>query len=502
MDFCNFLLCLLVIWISRQALLYFVRSKRLPPGPKPLPIIGNLLELGEKPHKSLAKLSKRFGPIMSLKLGQVTTIVVSSASMAKEVLQTHDQFFSNRTIPDSLKACKHDEFCLPFLPVSTRWKNLRKICNTYLFSGKVLNGNQNLRNKKVEELLANVTETMSKGEALDIGRAAFKTTLNLLSTTIFSLDLADPIGDNARELKGTVWGILEEVGTPNLADYFPFLKKIDPQGIRKRSTIHLAKLIQLFNQIINKRLQFRRKMPGSISDSDMLDTLVNISEQNCEDMDKTRIGRLFVDLFVAGTDTTSATVEWAMAELLSNPEILSKAKAELDQVIGKGNQVKESDTAKLPYLQAIIKETFRLHPAVPLLLPRRAEADVEISGFTVPKGAQILVNAWAIGRDSSMWENPNSFKPERFLGSDIDVRGQSFELIPFGSGRRICPGLPLAMRMLYLILGSLIHSFAWELEDEKITMDDKFGLTLQLAQPLRALPSSLPPAYKKLRCES
>ncbi|KAH7515521.1 hypothetical protein FEM48_Zijuj10G0035500 [Ziziphus jujuba var. spinosa] len=456
MDFCNFLLCLLVIWISRQALLYFVRSKRLPPGPKPLPIIGNLLELGEKPHKSLAKLSKRFGPIMSLKLGQVTTIVVSSASMAKEVLQTHDQFFSNRTIPDSLKACKHDEFCLPFLPVSTRWKNLRKICNTYLFSGKVLNGNQNLRNKKVEELLANVTETMSKGEALDIGRAAFKTTLNLLSTTIFSLDLADPIGDNARELKGTVWGILEEVGTPNLADYFPFLKKIDPQGIRKRSTIHLAKLIQLFNQIINKRLQFRRKMPGSISDSDMLDTLVNISEQNCEDMDKTRIGRLFV----------------------------------------------ESDTAKLPYLQAIIKETFRLHPAVPLLLPRRAEADVEISGFTVPKGAQILVNAWAIGRDSSMWENPNSFKPERFLGSDIDVRGQSFELIPFGSGRRICPGLPLAMRMLYLILGSLIHSFAWELEDEKITMDDKFGLTLQLAQPLRALPSSLPPAYKKLRCES
>lgn len=127
---------------------------------------------------------------------------------------------------------------------------------------------------------------------------------------------------------------------------------------------------------------------------------------------------------MAGTDTTSATVEWAMAELLNNPEIMSKAQVELDQVIGKGNQVKESDIARLPYLQAVVKETFRLHPPVPLLLPRKAIADVEICGFTVPKGAQVLVNAWAIGRDSSIWDNSDKFMPERFLGSDIDVRGK------------------------------------------------------------------------------
>lgn len=198
---------------------------------------------------------------------------------------------------------------------------------------------------------------------------------------------------------------------------------------------------------------------------------------------------------MAGTDTTASTFQWAMAELLRNPEVLAKARAELEQVIGKGNPVEESDISRLPYLQAVVKETFRLHPVVPLLLPRRAEADVEIAGFTIPKGAQVMVNAWAIGRDSSTWEDPNEFKPERFLGSEIDVKGRSFELIPFGGGRRICPGLPLALRMLHLMLGTLIHSFDWKLEDGKkpkdIDLEDKFGISLQLARPLRAIPTPL-----------
>jgi cytochrome P450 len=147
-----------------------------------------------------------------------------------------------------------------------------------------------------------------------------------------------------------------------------------------------------------------------------------------------------------------------MAELVHNPEAMSKAKTELEQVIGKGNPIEESDIARLPYLQAVVKETFRLHPVAPFLLPRKAKADVEINGYIIPEGAQVLVNAWAIGRDPSSWEKVNSFMPERFLGSEIDFKGRNFELIPFGGGRRICPGLPLAMRMLHLTLGSLIHT--------------------------------------------
>nr|WNH14548.1 G10H [Betula platyphylla] len=498
MDFLRCIIFLCLTWILIQTFHMIQRRKenpkKLPPGPKPFPVIGNLLDLGYTPHKSLAKLAKAHGPIMCLKLGRVTTIIISSANTAKQVLQTHDQLLSNRTIPDALRAHKQDMFGLPWIPVSTHWRNLRKICNGQLFASKTLDSNQDIRRKKIQELLAETHRSSLTGEAVDVGRAAFKTALNLLSSTIFSVDLADPNSDTTREFKEIVRNIMSEVGRPNLADFFPMLKQIDPQGIRRRVTIHFGKIIDLFDRMISQRLK-QKKLSGPMANSDMLDTLLNISEENSEEMDKSKIQHLFVDLFVAGTDTTSATLEWAMAELLHNPEILSKVKTELEQVIGKGNPVEESDIARLPYLQAVVKETFRLHPVVPFLVPRKAEADVEINGYIIPKDAQVLVNAWAIGRDPNLWENANSFMPERFLGSEIDFKGRNFELIPFGSGRRICPGLPLAIRMLHLMLGSLVHTFDWKLEDgvkrEDMSMEDKFGLSLHFAHPLRAVPIPL-----------
>lgn len=198
------------------------------------------------------------------------------------------------------------------------------------------------------------------------------------------------------------------------------------------------------------------------------------------------------DLFSAGTDTTSSTVEWAMAELLKNPEAMEKAKAELDQVVGKNKVVEESDIAKLPYLQAVVKETFRLHIPVPFLVPRKTEMESEILGYTVPKNAQILINVWAIGRDSTIWSDPTSFLPERFLDCEIDVKGQDFELIPFGAGRRMCLGMSLGHRMVQLMLAALLHSFNWKLQDgvEPIDMDmtEKSGITLRKAQPLQVIP--------------
>ncbi|XP_059444429.1 geraniol 8-hydroxylase-like [Corylus avellana] len=494
MDFLSFVIGLCLIWILIKTFSYG-RSKpvhrKLPLGPKPLPVIGNLLELGDKPHNSLTKLAKAHGDIMILKLGRVTTIVISSADMAKQVLQTHDRLLANRTIPDAIRVYNSEEFSLPWIPVSSRWRNLRKICNGQLFSNTALDANQDIRRKKVQELFAETRQSSQTGEAVEIGRAAFKTTLNLLSNTILSVDLADPNSDAARKFQEIVWNILKEAGKPNIVDHFPLFQKLDPQGIRRRMTVNFRKMIGLFSGMINERLQLR-KVSDFITNRDMLDTLLNITEENNEMMDMTTMEHFVLDLFVAGTDTTSVTLEWAMAELLHNPEALSKAKIELDQVIGKGNPVEESDITRLPYLQAIVKETFRLHPAVPLLLPRKAEADVEINGYIIPKGAQVLVNAWAIGRDPTIWENANLFMPERFLGSEIDVRGRNFELIPFGGGRRICPGLPLVIRVLHSMLGSLIHTFNWRLEDgvkrEDMNMEEKFGITLQRAHPLRAVP--------------
>ncbi|KAK8602269.1 hypothetical protein V6N12_052083 [Hibiscus sabdariffa] len=164
----------------------------------------------------------------------------------------------------------------------------------------------------------------------------------------------------------------------------------------------------------------------------------------------------------------------------------------MEQAIGKGNPIEESDINRVPYLQAVIKETFRMHPTAPLLVPRRAGSDTDLCGFKVPKGSQVLVNVWAIGRDPSIWKNPDSFMPERFLGSNIDVKGTDFRLIPFGAGRRIRPGLPLANRMLHLIIGSLINCFNWKFKDEispdEIDMEENIRATVKKVEPLRAIP--------------
>ncbi|QCD89243.1 geraniol 8-hydroxylase-like [Vigna unguiculata] len=460
----------------------------LPPGPKGLPVVGNLLQLGAKPHQTLATLAKTHGSIMSLKLGQVTTIVMSSAEAAKGVLQIHDHFLSNRKIPDAMKGANHDHFSLPFIPVSQQWRELRKLCNGLLFSNKNLDATVELRSKKVRELYSDIHHSSLKGEPVNIGRMAFKTIINQLSNTIYSEDLIQS-AEKAGEMKELVTNIMKEVGRPNLADCFPVLKMIDPHGIRRRTGSYFEKLLNIFKSLIHKRLELRNDAAGYCTKRDMLDAMLNDAEHK---MDIVKIQRLSLDLFVAGTDTVTSTVEWVMAELLHNPHVMSKAKEELERVIGKGNLVEESDIAKLPYLRAIVKETFRLHPAVPLLLPRKAEVEFEMHGHTIPKGAQVLVNVWAIGRDPNLWDKPSLFWPERFLESEIDFKGRSFELTPFGGGRRICPGLPLAIRLVFLMLGLFINSFDWELEGgikaEDMNMDENFGLTLEKAQPVLAVP--------------
>ncbi|KAF1874176.1 hypothetical protein Lal_00041622 [Lupinus albus] len=476
------ILLLMFTCIVIQVLRSFFKKEnyKLPPGPSLLTILGNLHEFWEKPPQTMANLANIYGPIMCFKVGYSTSVIISSPDMAKEVLKTHDLLFSDRSIPQVITSLNHDRLSLPFLPVSPLWRDLRKICNNQLFSSKTLDASQDLRRKKLQQLLNDVHKISLSGEGVDVGIAAFKTCINFLSYTFVSEDFVQYVSKDD-EYKDLVATILKLVGTPNLVDIFPMLKIFDPQHLQRSTTSYFSKFFLILDSLINKRIMLREGK-HYVSNNDMLDTLLNISQEDSQMMDKTKIRHFFLDLLVAGTDTTAYALERAMTELLHNPEIMIKAKMELEQTIGIGNPIQESDIAKLPYLQAIIKETLRMYPPAPLLLPRKAKVDVQIFGYTIPKGARVLINEWAIGRNPIFWNNANSFSPERFIGSTIDVKGQSFQFTPFGSGRRMCPASPLAIRMLLSMLGSLINTFDWKLENDMNPND------MDLDQPLRAIP--------------
>ncbi|KAL0323029.1 UNVERIFIED_CONTAM: cytochrome [Sesamum angustifolium] len=470
MDFFQFFLLCVLSWACFHVLRSILRPRRranFPPGPPPLPIIGNILQLGEKPHQSLAKLAKTYGPLMHLKFGSIDTIVVSSPELAQQVLQKHDQVLSSRPHPEVMAAYGHNKVSVGWLPAAGRWRVLRKICKDQMFSLQRLDSSKGLRQEKLRKLLDYVQECCDSCRVLDITDAVFTTLLNLTSTSLFSVEFAQAGSDSSHDFKGIVRTLTHLLHAPNIADYFPLLKPIDPQGLKRKSMLYVGKLFRIFDDIIDQRLTSEsRPCTDYEPKNDLLEALLDISRRNESELNRNDILHLLLDLFIAGIDTTAATVEWALAELIHSPRKMAKARKELHTVIGEKGQVQESDISRLPYLQAVVKEIFRLHPPGPLLIPHKAEADTEINGYIVPGNGQILVNTWAIGRDANIWSNPDSFEPERFLDSKIDLRGQNFELIPFGSGRRNCPGLPLAYRVVHVMVASLIHNFDWKHEGE------------------------------------
>ncbi|XP_047077158.1 geraniol 8-hydroxylase-like [Lolium rigidum] len=461
----------------------------LPPGPLPLPLIGSLHLVGDQPHRSLARLAKRHGPLMSLRLGAVTTVVASSPDVAREFLQKHDAIFATRLVNDAMG--DHARDSIPWLPHAPRWRSLRKMMATELFAPHRLDALQGLRSDKVRELAAHVARLASDGAEIDVGRVAFTTMLNLLSRTIFSRDLTS-LDDHggSKEFQVLMAEIMEYGGCPNVSDFFPALAWADLQGLRRRLARMFARLHVVFDEEVDRR---REQGESRKENQDFLDVLVDVAARDGgkAGLDRDTLRALFTDLFIAGSDTSSITVEWAMVELLRNPSSMTKAHEEIAQVIGSGRSVEESDIDQLPYLQAVVKETFRLHPPAPFLLPRKAQETIKIAGYMVPQGARVLVNVWAIGRDEAIWPKPDKFMPERFIGREVDYKGGDFELLPFGAGRRMCPGVPLATRMVHLVLAILLNRFKWrlpvEVERAGIDMTDKFGVTLTKAIPLCAI---------------
>ncbi|KAL0896348.1 hypothetical protein Bca101_080309 [Brassica carinata] len=414
--FCLILSCFFIFTMVRFQR-SSTRSAMLPPRPPRLPIIGNIHQIGKLPHRSFADLSRTYGPIMHLKLGRLNTVIITSPEAAREVLRTHDQTLSGRMSPNAVRIINHHKVSVAWIhPSSARWRLLRKLSVTHLFSPQRIEATKALRMKKVQELVRFMDESSKREEAVDISRASFITILNIISNILFSVDLGSYGSEKSNGFHDSIFGGMEVVGSPDISNFFPFLEFLDLQGTSKKSKLFTEKLFKVFRGFIDTKTAEKSllKNPKDASNSDFLDALLDEAE-----LDNNDIEHLLLDMFVAGTDTSSSTLEWAMTELLANPQTMAKAQAEIEHMIGQDGLVQEPDISGFPYLQAVLKETYRLHPAVPLLLPRKAEADVEIFGYLVPKDAQVLVNVWAIGRDPKVWENPPRFEPERFLGEKL-----------------------------------------------------------------------------------
>ncbi|KAI7740850.1 hypothetical protein M8C21_020531 [Ambrosia artemisiifolia] len=464
------------------------RNRKMPPGPTGLPVIGNLLDLGPKPHESLAKLSKKHGPLMTIRLGSITSVVASTPDAAREILQRNDEACSGRIVPDAVTALADHDAAVLWIPANDEWRTIRKALNTYLTHQHKLDTLRDLRQNVVDGMLDFLNESGRKKASVDIGKLTFAVALNQMSNTCVSQNVTNYESDDIGGFKTAVKTLMEVDGKFNIADIFPVLKPLDPQNIRRQAKAAYDWFDKVTEGYITERLKHREsKLPRF---GDMLDSLLDYSEANEAEFNFKHIKILLVDLFLAGTETSSNTTEWAMTELLLNPDMFSRVRKEVSTVVGEDGKIQEAKILDLPYLHAVIKETMRLHLSVPLLVPHKTESEVKLGEYIVPRNTQILVNAWAMARDPKYWQNPITFKPERFLENELDYKGQHFEFIPFGSGRRMCPGIPLAQRVVSLMVASLVYHYDWNLPHarEEMDMNDIFGLTLLRATPLVATP--------------
>nr|BBD34740.1 putative cytochrome P450 [Eschscholzia californica subsp. californica] len=484
---------LVAVLISSILYLIFggTHHKNLPPGPKPWPIVGNLLQLSDRPHSQFAELAKIYGDLFTLRLGSETVVVASTPAAAAEIIKTHDRIFSGRYVFQSFRVKNNIENSIVWAQCNDSWKNLRKICRTEIFTQKMIESQAHVRERKCLEMVEYLKG--KQGEEVKIVEVIFGTLVNIFGNLIFSQNVFK-LGDESSgstEMKEHLWKMLELGNSTNPADYFPILGRFDLFGHRKEVLDCLQGIYNVWGAMLNER-KSAMKLAGYERKNDFVDICLDAG------LNDDQINSLFMvsshDLFGAGTETSASTTEWAITELTRNPQVTAKIRSELQTVVGE-RPVKESDFPNLPYLQATVKETLRLHPPTPFLLPRLALDTCQVLNYTIPKNCQVMVNAWAIGRDPKNWTDPLTFSPERFLESKVDFKGTDFELIPFGGGRRICPGIPLANQFISLLIATMVHNFEWVLpngmDPSRLIMEEKFGLTLQKEPPLSIVPKSI-----------
>uniref|UniRef100_A0A1W7HBN6 Cytochrome P450 n=1 Tax=Scoparia dulcis TaxID=107240 RepID=A0A1W7HBN6_SCODU len=458
------------------------------PGPLALPVIGHLHLLGPRLHQTFHDLSQKYGPLIKLNLGSVPCVIASTPELAKEFLKTNELAFAARKHSTAIDIVTYDS-SFAFSPYGPYWKFIKKLCTYELLGARNIGHFQPIRKLEITSFLTILSQKAESGENVNVTEELVRLMSNMISSMMLGIRCSGTEGD-AEAARTVIREVTQIFGEFDVSDIVRFCKKFDLQGIRKRSEDIHRRYDALLEKIITDR-EKKRRAGGQESQQakDFLDMLLDVMESGeCEvKFTRQHLKALILDFFTAGTDTTAITVEWALSEMINNPKVLKKAQEEIDKVVGHQRLVQESDAPNLPYLQAIIKETFRLHPPIPMLI-RKSVDDTVVDGYNIPAKTLLFVNIWSIGRNPKYWESPMEFRPERFLEneSSIDVKGQHFELLPFGTGRRGCPGMLLALQELIGALGTTVQCFDWKLPEGSgpIDMTERPGLTAPRANDL------------------
>ncbi|KAJ8543659.1 hypothetical protein K7X08_025277 [Anisodus acutangulus] len=460
------------------------QTKKLPPGPWKLPFIGSIHHMaGGLPHRVLRDLAKKYGPLMHLQLGEVYAVVVTSSEMAKQVLKTHDLAFASRPKLLAMDIICYDRRDIAFSPYGEYWRQMRKICVMEVLSPKNVRSFSSIRQDEVVRLIDSIrSSSSSSGEPVNFTERIIWFTSSMTCRSAFGQVLKEQ--DIFIKLIREVISLAEGF---DVADIFPSYKFLHVLGGAKRKLLDAhRKVDSIVEDVINehkKNLATGKSTDDALGGEDLIDVLLRLMNDGGLQfpIDNDNIKAVIIDLFAAGTETSSTTTVWAMVEMMKNPSIFAKAQAEVREAFNGKETFDENDVEELKYLKLVIKETMRLHAPVPLLVPRECREETEINGYTIPVKTKVMVNVWALGRDPKYWDDAESFKPERFEQCSVDFIGNNFEYLPFGGGRRICPGISFGLANVYLPLAQLLYHFDWKLptgmEPRDLDLTELAGIT-------------------------
>ncbi|MCD7461667.1 hypothetical protein HAX54_046791 [Datura stramonium] len=479
-DFLLFLFLLSII-VRNWKNLISRSNQRLPPGPWTLPIIGSMHHLiGALPHHALRNLARKYGPLMHLQLGEIHAVVVSSPYMAEQVLKVHDLSFGGRPKLIASDIIFYNQMDIAFANYGDYWKGMRKICISELLSAKMVKEFSLIRQDEVHNLVTSIRSMPNA--VVNMTEKALQLTSSVICRSAFG-----KVWDDRDNLLMTMREVLFLIGGFNVAEFFPswiLLREIS--GMKNKSMNIHHKLDMIFENIINGHKQnqaYGKRGNGEFGGEDLIDVLLRVMENDELQFPITNdnIKAVILDMFFGGTETTSTTIQWALSELMKNPNVMAKLQEEVRKTFNRKKVYDDNILEELTYLKLVIKETLRLHPPGPLLAPRECTKETTIDGYTIPLKTKVIVNSWAIGRDPGSWNNPENFMPERFENSSVDFKGNHYQFIPFGAGSRICPGMQFGLADVMDTLAQLLYHFDWKLpygiQPKDLDMTETFGIT-------------------------